>query len=47
MENVDINELHDRVKAETLKKISDYLNDHVIDIESVDALAKLWHKLNK
>jgi len=47
MENVDINELHDKVKAETLKKISDYLNDHVIDIESMDTLARLWQKLNK
>tara|TARA_B100000212_G_C27161428_1_gene441899 strand:+ start:24 stop:161 length:138 start_codon:yes stop_codon:yes gene_type:complete len=45
MENVE--KLHSRVKAETLEKISDYLNDHVIDIESIDVLAKLWDKLNK
>lgn len=45
METEELERLQNIVKAQVLNKIQEYLNDEVIDIDSLNTLGKLYTRI--
>ena len=47
MEKHELEKLQNTVKSQTLYKLQEYLQDDVIDIESINTLGKLYTRIDK
>lgn len=47
MEKQELEKLQNTVKSQTLYRLQEYLQDEVIDIESINTLGKLYTRIDK
>lgn len=47
MEKHELEKLQNTVKSKVLDKIAEYLDDEVIDVDSVNCLGKLYTRIDK
>lgn len=47
MEKHELEKLQNTVKSQTLYKIQEYLQDDVVDIDSLNCLGKLYTRIDK
>jgi hypothetical protein len=47
MEKHELEKLQNTIKSQTLYKLQEYLQDDVVDIESINTLGKLYTRIDR